>query len=141
MTQRLMLDTNIVSHIVRRHRVVVARLVRHPIELLCVSAITVGEIRFGLARQEGAHWLQPAMDRFLRQTEIMPWDGAVADVYGTLRAAMQRRGRSIGELDLLIAAHAIVIGAILVTNDAAFAHIPGLATEDWTREDSTGPLQ
>jgi tRNA(fMet)-specific endonuclease VapC len=128
-----MLDTNIVSHVVRRHSVVINNMVRRPIELLCLSAITVGEIRFGLARQDGAHRLQPAMDRFLQQTEILPWDADVGDLYGLVRAALQRRGRSIGELDLLIAAHALTLGAILVTNDAAFAQIPGLATEDWTQ--------
>jgi len=128
-----MLDTNIVSHIVRGQAAAIGRLLRHPVDAVCVSAITAGEIRFGLARRPEAHRMQAAMERFLQQTEILPWDANASRRYGPLRAEIQRLGQPIGELDLLIAAHALAVGTTLVTNDAAFARVPGLTIEDWTR--------
>jgi tRNA(fMet)-specific endonuclease VapC len=133
MTLRLMLDTNMVSFVVRGRGIVIERLSRHPVDAICISAITAGEIRFGLARQPGAHRLRDSMGLFMRQIEIMPWDASTSLRYGGLRAAMQRSGRSMGELDLLIAAHALDLDMTLVTNDAGFARVPDLAIEDWTR--------
>lgn len=133
MTIRLMLDTNIVSLIARGRAIVIERLSRHPVDAICISAITAGELRFGLARQPQAHRLTASIEMLLRQTAIMPWDGATAERYGALRATMQRAGRSIGELDLLIAAHAVALGLTLVSNDAVFTQIPDLSVEDWTQ--------
>jgi tRNA(fMet)-specific endonuclease VapC len=127
-----MLDTNIVSHIVKQHNAVIRRAVSAPIDQLCVSAITQGELLFGLARRPEATRLNAGVREFIRRVDVLPWDRHVAAAYGDLRADLQRGGRELAPLDLLIAAHALSAGAVLVTNDQAFAQVAGLAVEDWT---------
>jgi tRNA(fMet)-specific endonuclease VapC len=129
-----MLDTNIVSHAVRQHPTVLRRLDRVQVERVCVSAITAGEIAFGLARQIRTHRLHVAMNEFLGRVDVLHWNQQVADAYGPLRADLERRGQSLAPLDLLIAAHALALGAVLVTNDQAILRVTGLETEDWTRD-------
>ena len=65
--------------------------------------------------------------------DVVPWDSAVAACYGTLRADMQKKGTILGNLDLLIAAHALTLGLVLITNDRAFTQVEGLKIEDWTQ--------
>jgi tRNA(fMet)-specific endonuclease VapC len=74
------------------------------------------------------------MNEFLGRVEVLPWNQQVADMYGPLRAGLERRGRALAPLDLLIAAHALALGAVLVTNDQAMLRQTGLETEDWTRD-------
>jgi tRNA(fMet)-specific endonuclease VapC len=131
---RYMLDTNTVSHLLRKHPAVTRRVVAAPITALCISAITQGELLFGLARRPDAKVLQEAVWQFLRRVDVLPWDSATAEVYGRARAASQREGRVLAPMDLLIGTHALSIGAILVTNDRAFAQLPQLSIEDWTEE-------
>ncbi|MGA8513343.1 MAG: PIN domain-containing protein, partial [Burkholderiaceae bacterium] len=64
--------------------------------------------------------------------DSLPWNSSVTQDYATVRAKMKKQGKSLAPLDLLIAAHALSVGAILVTNDHAFAQVPGLQLEDWT---------
>ena len=61
------------------------------------------------------------------------WDGPAASCYGGLRAELERIGRTLGPLDMMIAAHVITENAVLVSNDHAFSRVPGLRVEDWTR--------
>jgi tRNA(fMet)-specific endonuclease VapC len=63
---------------------------------------------------------------------ILPWDSDAARKYGQLRAVLERDGQPMGNLDVMIAAHALAVGAVLVTNDQAFARIKKLKVEDWT---------
>ena len=130
--KRYMLDTNMVSHLIREHPVVVRRIVSVPITSLCISAITEGELLFGLAKRLDAKRLHLAVREFLRRVDVLPWDSAIAEHYGTVRADMERQGKILGPLDLLIAAHALGAGAVLVTNDRAFAQSSDLQVEDWT---------
>ncbi|MCA9877107.1 MAG: type II toxin-antitoxin system VapC family toxin [Thermomicrobiales bacterium] len=131
---RYLLDTNIVSHFLRGHRAVDRAMVAHPIGDLCISALTSGEIHFGIARRPaGVHFAIEAQ-QFLAEVEILPWDNRVAPTYGKLRASLQRSGFILAEMDLLIAAHALSVGAVLVTNDQAILRLPGLEAEDWTRD-------
>ena len=127
-----MLDTNTVSHFLREHPAVVRRVTATPVTALCISAVTEGELLFGLARRPDARRLHRAVTEFLRRVDALPWDGAVAERYGIARAGMERRGMILAPLDLLIAAHALSIGAVLVTNDRAFSQVPDLPVEDWT---------
>ena len=131
---RYMLDTNTVSHLLRKHPAVARRVVAVPISDLCISAITQGELLFGLARRPDATTLHGAVREFLRRVDVLPWDAATSEVYGTVRAVAQRAGRVLAPLDLLIGSHALSVEAILVTNDVAFGQLPGLAIEDWTAE-------
>ena len=128
-----MLDTNIVSHLVRAHPVVGRHLQRLPIASLCISAITEGELQFGLSKRPNARWLQVVVVEFLKRIKVLPWDGAVARHYGSVRALMESQGKILSPLDLLIATHALNAGAILVTNDKSFGQVPMLQIEDWTR--------
>jgi tRNA(fMet)-specific endonuclease VapC len=131
---RYMLDTNTVSHLLKRHPAVVRRVVDAPITALCISAVTQGELLFGLARRPEATSLHAVVREFLRRVDVPPWDAAASVVYGTSRAACQRQGRVLAPLDLLIGTHAISLGAVLVTNDQAFTQLAGLRVEDWTAD-------
>jgi tRNA(fMet)-specific endonuclease VapC len=99
---------------------------------LVISAITEGELLFGLAKKPDAKSLSMVVHEFLIRIDVLPWDSAVAECYGTLRADMQRKGRALGNLDMLIAAHALALGLVLITNDRAFTQVEGLTIEDWT---------
>ena len=129
---RYMLDTNTVSQFVKRHPVVARRVVTVPLASLCISAVTAGELWFGLARRPEATQLRAGIIELMRRIDIVPWDDSAAERYGTVRVTMERAGRPLAALDLLIAVHALTIGATLVTNDRAFNRVAGLELEDWT---------
>jgi tRNA(fMet)-specific endonuclease VapC len=131
---RYMLDTNIVSHLVKQHPNVSRQVVGVPMASLCISAITAGELHYGLARRPDAVRLHAAVSELMRRVDVLPWDFSAAERYGILRAALDRSGRPLGSLDLLIAAHALAAGAILVTNDRAFSQVARLQIEDWTAD-------
>ena len=133
MTSLYMLDTNMVSHIIKRQPQAIARLLEVPMHSVCISAVTAGELAFGLAKRPQALALREAVNEFLRRVEVMPWDAAVAQTYGTLRAALYKKGTPLAALDLQIAAHALHVNATLVSNDKAFAQVGGLAVEDWLK--------
>ena len=127
-----MLDTNIASYIVRGPSpALAARLVAVPMAQVCVSSVTQGELLYGLARRPGATALQTVVREFLRRVDVLAWDSAAATRYGALRAALEAGGTPLGNLDTLIAAHALSLDAILVTNDQAFARVPDLVVENW----------
>jgi tRNA(fMet)-specific endonuclease VapC len=128
-----MLDTNIASYITRNNKPIVkerARVV--PRENLCVSVLTKAELLYGVARKPEATRIKGNVFEFLSEIDIVIWDDAAAEAYGHLRTKLERRGTPIDTMDVLIAAHALSIGATLVTNDKDFRHIDGLKTEDWT---------
>lgn len=130
--KRTMLDTNTVSNLLKEHPTVVRRVVAVPMASLCISSITEGELLFGLAKRPDAKRLHLAVREFLRRVDVLPWDSAVAECYGTVRADMARQGKILAPLDLLIATHALSADAVLVTNDRAFDLVAGLHVEDWT---------
>ena len=130
--KRYMLDTNTVSHLLREHPAVARRLVAVPMASLCISAITEGELLFGLAKRPAAKQLHVAVREFLRRVDVLPWDRAAAEHYGAVRADMARQGKVLAPLDLLIATHALSVDAVLVTNDRAISQMTHLHIEDWT---------
>ncbi|MDN2581990.1 type II toxin-antitoxin system VapC family toxin [Aquibium sp. ELW1220] len=128
-----LLDTNAVSMAVhRRSSALDRRMDQIGGDAIAISSITYGEIVYGLEWKAEARRLARSMGDFLREIMVLPWTEATGDLYGKLRADMRRSGISLRPLDLLIAAHALEAGATLVTGDAAFRHVPGLAVEDWT---------
>ena len=127
-----MLDTNTVSRLVKKDLTAMQRAKDVPITSLCISAITEGELLFGLAKRPEAIRLRAAVREFLRCVDVMPWDEGVAEHYAQVRASLERQGKTLAPLDLLIASHAESIGAVLVTNDQAFRLIGNLRVEDWT---------
>ena len=122
-----------VSHIIKRQPQAIARLLEVPMHSVCISAVTAGELAFGLAKRPQALALREAVNEFLRRVEVMPWDAAVAQSYGTLRAALYKKGTPLAALDLQIAAHALHLKAMLVSNDKAFAQVGLLVVEDWVK--------
>lgn len=82
--------------------------------------------------KSGSQRGRDALDKFLAPLEVLPFDAAAMHAYGALRAELQRHGRPIGALDTLIAAHALALGATLVTNNVdEFSRVPGLVCETW----------
>jgi len=132
-----LLDTNTVSYIAKG-RSVTARsrlLALQPHETACISSITEAEVRYGLAKRPQAHTLHAAIEALLFKLRILPWGSSEAVAYGNLRAKLEAVGTVLSELDLMIAAHAIAIGAVLVTNDKALARIKDLhGTVNWAAD-------
>ena len=134
MNIKYLLDTNIVSHFIKNSDRVCTKIISLPMEELGISSITEGELLFGLAKKPEATQLKMLVHEFLIRIDILPWDSAVAECYGKLRADMQKKGRVLRNLDMLIAAHALALKLTLITNDRAFSQIAGLDIEDWTQK-------
>jgi tRNA(fMet)-specific endonuclease VapC len=131
MTPLYLLDTNTVSQLIKRHPKVTQRLLAVPMHSVCISAITAGELAFGLAKRPEALALKEAVKEFLRRIDVLPWDDAVAQTYGPLRAQLQNKGTPLAALDTQIAAHALHIKATLVSSDKAFLQVGQLQVENW----------
>lgn len=129
---RYLLDTNTISLLLRQHPVVVRHILAVPMSALAISVITEAELLYGLARRPKASKLHQAVDELLLRLDVLDWNRLCAKHYGNLRSTLESHGKSLAPLDLLIAAHALASHSILVTNDRAFAHVPGLEREDWT---------
>jgi tRNA(fMet)-specific endonuclease VapC len=133
MVARYLLDTNTASYVIKGNLPAVRRrLSRHPMSHVAISSVTEGELSFGVARKPDAVRLRVIVDEFLLRVTILPWDSLAARQYGGLRAGLERNGEPMGSLDMMIGAHALATGLILVTNDRAFSRIRGLKTQDWT---------
>ncbi|SMH53339.1 type II toxin-antitoxin system VapC family toxin [Mesorhizobium australicum] len=128
-----LLDTNVVSNAVhRRSDAVAKRLLDLDTNQLKVSSITYGEVQRGLAQRPDSKRLAEAIADFFVEIEVLSWTDLTAQTYGRLRAVMRKLGKTLEPLDMLIAAHALEAGAVLVSSDSAFRHFPGLTVEDWT---------
>jgi tRNA(fMet)-specific endonuclease VapC len=127
-----MLDTNTVSHFLKQHPKVTKRITSLPMDSLCLSVVSEGELRYGLARKPEAKNLHKVVQEFLKRIDVLAWSSDVAQHYGNLRAELEAKGNQLGTLDMQIAAHAFSIGATLVTNDQAFKKVKKLKVEDWT---------
>jgi len=131
---RFLLDTNIASCIIKGNNPAVDRhLLKVAMAQLAVSAVTEGELRFGAARLPHAGRLHNLVEDFLLRVAVVPWDSDAAQQYGQLRAALEREGQPMGNLDVMIGAHALALDAVLVTNDHAFTRIKKLKVVDWTK--------
>ena len=137
MTSLYMLDTNTVSYITKGHsKAARARMLNlEEDEVVCLSVITEAEIRYGLAKRPEAVALRERMEWFLAAVKVLPWGRDEARAYGALRAKLESSGKTLENMDMLIAAHAIATGAVLVTNDKAFAQADDLhASVNWATD-------
>lgn len=130
---RYMLDTNTLSYLVQGRPAVTERVVAVPMAALCMSSITEGELLYGLAKRPAARKLHAVVHELLLRLDVLPWDHAAAERYGATRAEMAAQGKVLAPLDLLIATHALSVGAVLVTSDKAFTQVPGLLMESWAK--------
>jgi tRNA(fMet)-specific endonuclease VapC len=128
-----MLDTNICIYVLKNH----SDKLRHKfkaIKNISISSVTYGELCFGIengdASMREARWAQ--LDAFTQRLLIDPWDEDAARHYGFIRALLKKQGDLIGNNDLLIAAHARSLNAVLVTNNVReFNRVPDLSVENW----------
>lgn len=128
---RFMLDTDTVSFALRGRGSVAARLTEHKPSELCISVITLAELRFGAAKRKSRK-IDAAVDAFLTGVEVLSFDDAAARRFGAIAASLSDAGEPIGQMDTLIAAHALSVGATLVTNNERhFSKVKGLKLENW----------
>jgi tRNA(fMet)-specific endonuclease VapC len=129
-----LLDTDIASFVIKsRSPDVDARLAAIPPDRVCVSAVTRAELMYGLKRLSSTNRLHVAVRQFFRIVRVIAWDGDAADWYAEIRHQLTTTGQPIGEMDMMIAAHALSIGAVLVTNNTRhFGRIAApLALANW----------
>ena len=129
-----MLDTNAVSAVMRGNPLMDERLLQLDPADWCISAVTHSEICYGLSLRPEATTLVRAADAFLAVATTLAWDATAAAAHGRLRTQLRQAGTPIGDFDEMIAAHALSVGAVLVTgNERHFRRIPGLTVENWIR--------
>ena len=124
-----MLDTNAVSAFLKGRSPRLDGWVRE--QRCCLSAIVVAEIRYGLEKLSPTSQLLVLAENIFKTLEILPWSEACARVYGRLRAELERSGKPLAAMDLLIASHALSEGCTLVTADQAFSNVAELQLESW----------
>lgn len=126
-----MLDTDISSYIIRNRPTALAEKFHRHADSLCVSVMTAAELRFG-AEKAGRPALVGLVESFLERLAILDWTDRGCAYYAKIRWALERSGKPIGNMDLLIASHALAEQAVLVTNNLKhFSHVPGLKVEVW----------
>jgi tRNA(fMet)-specific endonuclease VapC len=127
-----MLDTDISSYVIRRRPPVIAERFERHAEQLCVSVMTAAELRFG-AVKAGRADLARLVEAYLARVTILDWPESATLHYARIRAKLESRGTPIGNMDLLIACHAVAEQATLVTNNLRhFAGVPELKVEQWS---------
>ena len=131
---RFLLDTNIVSDLVRHPRGRIAdRIAEVGEQHVCTSIIVAAELRYGAAKK-GSSRLTAQLEAVLGAVDVLALEMPVDTVYGELRARLERSGQSIGANDLLIAAHALALGHTVVTdNEREFSQIEDLRVGNWLR--------
>jgi len=126
-----MLDTNIVSEMIRNPAGRAAQRARAAEAAVCVSVIVAAELRYGCARI-GSRRLLRRVEEFLAEVPVLPFAVPADSEYGSIRAELEAAGRPIGSNDLLIAAHARALAATVVTaNVGEFRRVRGLEVENW----------
>jgi tRNA(fMet)-specific endonuclease VapC len=129
----LLLDTNICIYLIkRRPPSVLKRFTTFAAGTVAISSITVAELEFGVQKSQYPSQNQQALEQFLLPLVIIDFDQEAARNYGKLRAWLETRGKTIGALDMLIAAHALSKGLPLATNNVReFSRVPGLKVLNW----------
>lgn len=125
MSERYLLDTNVVSHIMQgRDLALLARLTEVPVGQVVISSVTLAELQYGLHRKGQPARLRNALTQVLLRVDVLPWDEDVAICYGELCATLEAQGINLSDFDMMIAAHAVAVDATLVSRDKAFAQVP-----------------
>lgn len=130
---KVMLDTNICIYVIKQKpRSVLERFAVFPVGDLGISVITLAELEYGASKSSEPDRNREALEQFASPLEIAVFDRLATSVYGKIRALLEKRGRPIGSMDLLIAAHALSLNVRLVTNNVReFKRVPGLRVENW----------
>ncbi len=130
---QFLLDTNICIYIIKRKpQRVLERFQSLNLSDVGISSITVAELEYGAYKSQRLEQNRAALHQFLLPLEIVPFDERSTQIYGELRATLERQGTIIGGMDLLIASQAIALNLILVTNNTnEFARIQNLDLDNW----------
>ncbi len=129
-----LLDTNILSYFIKGVSPLLTRRMAAAMQAktIATSALCRAELRYGQALMAANDKRRVPIDLLLLELPVLPWTGVAADCYGQIGAMLKRQGTLVGEMDTLIAAHALAENLILVThNTRHFKRIPGLKLEDW----------
>jgi len=128
-----MLDTNICIYIIKKKPLKVLEILKRlDIGNVCISAITLAELEYGVEKSQQKERNKIALTTFLSPLEILTFSDNAAVTFGEIRAALEKKGQIIGAYNLLIAAHALSENLILVTNNTSeFSRIPGLSVQNW----------
>ena len=130
---KYMLDTNICIYIIKHQpENVIRKFMEHDSEDICISAITYAELAHGVEKSQSREKNRIALMVLLSEIQIVPFDDLAAQIYGEIKADLQKKGTPIGPMDTLIAAHAKAMNLTLVTNNTKeFVRVDGLKLEDW----------
>ena len=130
---KLMLDTNTCIAIIKRKPAhVLDQFTAYQVGDIGISAVTLAELQFGVAKSQHQAKNQAALNEFVLALEIASFDETASAYYGKLRASLEKAGTPIGSLDTMIGAHALSLGVILVTNNTKeFNRISNLKVIDW----------
>jgi len=130
----VMLDTNICIYIIKQKPPeVLKRFLEYHVGDITISAVTLAELRYGVAKSRYRGKNAKALDEFILPLEVLPFDEDATKSYGEIRAALEKAGTPIGSMDLMIAAHAASLDMTLVTNNTReFSRVSGLKVADWT---------
>lgn len=130
---KLMLDTNICIYLIKQQpSSVLDRFRALQVGTIGISIITLAELMYGAAKSRHPTRNHHALTQFSSPLDIAHFDSDAAHTYGRIRSLLERQGRPIGAMDLLIAAHAVSLDVPLVTNNVGeFPRVPGLKVENW----------
>ena len=130
---KYMLDTNICVYFIKKKPVSVMKKFYEELDTgLCISAITLAELKYGIEKSQAFEKNKAVLQEFLEVIPVLPFPVSAADTYGKIRSYLEKRGTPIGMMDMLIAAHAKTENLILVTNNTReFERVPDLKLENW----------
>lgn len=129
---RYLLDTNILIAMSKERPGLSERLAHHAAHSILLSSVVVAEIEYGIAKSSRQEHNRRVFDVLLGGFSVAPFDAVSARWYGPIRAQLERRGQPIGPYDLMIAAHALALDAVLVTDNwGEFSRVEGLVLENW----------
>jgi tRNA(fMet)-specific endonuclease VapC len=127
-----LLDTNACIDYLKGHQSVVEKIRATAPEQICISSVVLSELRYGAEKSARRAANHAALDGFLEEIDCLDLDSPAASAYGRLRVLLEAQGTPIGPNDLLIAAHALALGCILITdNERELKRVPGLRVENW----------
>lgn len=131
---KYLLDTDICIYLIKKKPLTLwKRFKSFPIGEIGISSITLAELRYGVSKSQNLEKNRLALEAFLVPLSVAPFADNAATGYGIVRADLERRGLVIGPLDMLIAAHALSLQAVLVTNnEREFLRVPELKVENWS---------
>jgi tRNA(fMet)-specific endonuclease VapC len=130
---KVLLDTNICIYIIRQHPTsVINKFASFSVGDIGISVMTLAELEYGASKSSQPVRNRKALEQFVSPLEVAVFDRRATVFYGRIRALLEKKGRLIGSMDLLIAAHALSLGVPLVTNNVKeFKRVSGLRVENW----------